>query len=656
MSGIAAIFCRDGQFPSRSDIERIARSLRIYGPERLSVRLVGPVAFAYAHFTDTPEARTDNQPIVGGEGRYVMVFDGRLDNRQEIANKLNIDQNRLVSYSDSQLAILSWEKWGGNSVHHWIGEFAFILWDKTEGYLRAARDQFGARTLHYNENSNRLILASAPKCIHALGDLSREIDEQKIADALSQLYFDAGRTFFKGISRIPPASELTASDSSLKVSKYYHLSENVSPIRYKSDMDYVENAKEIFFESVRATLRSVRPVGSFLSGGLDSSSMSVYAAQELEAKGQKLISFTSVPEEGWDQREIKSTFGNEEPFVRDIANHNSSIEINFVDGAGYGHYHKQEELLFALEMPVRNALNLQWTHAILEKAKERGVGVMLQGVYGNATLSQSGDGVFGELLKNGDFLQAYRELAAISRGPKHFMRNILKHLVYPLGPNWLWQTKEKLRGRKNSSENWKRFSVLTSEFAQEMDIPQRIQQAGYTYFGGKPKYSRELWYNILANWNTETGDIMQGLRAMYKIDIRDPFANRRLIEWCFGLPENQFHRNGTNRWLIRRMMAGLLPESVINNKKTGLQTADWHLRLTRDLPRIQRELDNVKQDQYLSKMVDLQSLEDLVKNWPEHTVTDLNDDRFFQIPNNLPMALQISRFVQRERGSNTPSS
>ena len=89
---------------------------------------------------------------------------------------------------------------------------------------------------------------------------------------------------------------------------------------------------------------------------------------------------------------------------------------------------------------------------------------------------------------------------------------------------------------------------------------------------------------------------MQGLRALYGISIRDPFANRRLVEWSFGLPEEQFLRNGVSRWLIRRMMDGQLPDSVLHNRKTGLQTSDWHLRLTRDLPKISRELAAIKQD------------------------------------------------------------
>jgi len=654
MSGIAAIYYHDGRRATREDVERVGKSLRIYGPERQTARLDGPIAVAYAHFTDTPESRDSSQPLTGGDGRYMMVFDGRLDNRADLARELNLGVERLHLLSDAQLAMISWEKWAEAALDRWVGEFAFIIWDRNEHVLTAARDQLGGRTLHYSATAERIVIASAPKCIHALGDISREVDEQKIADALSQLYHDGERTFFKGIKRLAPASMMTVTSGAVETRKYYDFREHVRPVHHANDGDYVEAAHELFQNSVQAMMRSTKPVGTFMSGGLDSSTMSVYAARSLEPQGKRLITFTSVPEAEWDQRTFKRAFGDEAPYVTAIGEQHPSIEINLVDGAGMGHYHKQEELLHALDMPVRNALNLQWTHAILEQARDRGIGVMLQGVFGNATLSHSGDGVFAYLLRNGAISQLHKELAMMSPDSRRYVRNIFKHLVFPLGPTWLWNLKERIRGRAKDQLNWRRFATVDREFAEEMRIPDRIDQAGYSYFGGKPQFAREAWFNMVQNWMTETGDIMQGLRAMYGIDIRDPFADRRVVEWSFGVPENQYHRNGKNRWLIKRMMEGALPNSVLNNTKIGHQTADWHVRMTRDLPRMRKDLTHMADDPDLSRMVDIPKLRGLLDDWPNETITDLEDDRFFQIPVNIPMTYQIARFVQRVKGVNLP--
>lgn len=654
MSGIAAIHYADGRTVSRSDIERVGRALRAYGGWGQSVGVMGPVAFAYAHFPDTPEASAGHQPLSGGDGRYALVFDGRLDNREELAAILRVDARRLTMLSDGHLAMLSWERWREQAMHRWVGDFACIIWDKVDARLFAVRDQFGARTLHYNANSNRIIIASAPKCVHALGDLPRELDEQKIADALCQLYHDGERTFFKGVCRIPPGSFIEVSGSSLGITRYYDIRDHIQPVRYKNDDEYVEQASELFDDSVRATLRSNRPIGAFLSGGLDSSSMSVVAARALSSRGQRLVTFTSVPEDAWDERSMKGRFGDEAPFVRDIAAMHPTLECNFVDGSGVGHYYKQEELLLALEMPVRNALNLQWTHAILEQAKNRGIGVMLQGSFGNATLSRVGDGLYGELLSQGAFVRLYQELKVLSRDRRHFLHNVLKHLVFPIGPTWLWDAKEALRGRSRLDQDWYRFIAADPRFAEEKNILGRMVIAGYTYAGGKPEYERKSWLNMLGNWMTETGDVMQGFRAMYGVDIRDPFANRNLVEWSFGLPESQLRKNGVGRLLIRRMMKGQLPKSVLDNRKIGQQTADWHVRLTRDLPAIRSQLEAIEHDQYLSRMINVELLKNLVNDWPEKTINDPSDDRVFQIPILLPMALQIARFVEREKGLNRP--
>lgn len=654
MSGIAAIYYRDGRQAGRSDIERVARALRAYGPEQLLIEMNGSVAFAYAHYTSTIEDRFSRQPIKGGEGRFTMVFDGRLDNREELADGLGLSSNLLSGLSDGELAMLCWERWGDASLNRWIGEFALINWDRNEKRLTAARDQFGMRTLHFNTNSSRVVIASAPKCIHALGDVSRELDEQKIADALSQLYHDGERTFFKNVERLAPASLMELSGVTVKIKKYYDFRDHVSDIRYANDDDYVEAARELFDNSVRAMLRSSKPVGAFMSGGLDSSAMSVHAARFLEKQDKRLITFTSVPEVGWDRESVKGMFGDETPYVEAIAEMHSAIELNLVDGAGLGHYHKQDELLLALEMPVRNALNLQWTHAILEKARDRGVGVMLQGVFGNATLSHTGDGIFRYLLRNGSIRQFYKELTVISPNPRKMFLKILNHLIYPSGPNWLWNTKERLRGRLDPELNWRRFATANPAFSDDMDIPGRIRQANYLYHGGKPQFAREAWFNVISKWATDTGDTMQGLRAMYGIEIRDPFANRRLMEWSFGVPEDQFHRNGVNRWLIRRMMKGSLPESVLHNKKTGHQTADWHLRMTRDLPKIRKDLERFADDPDLSRMIDIPRMQRFLNDWPEENILDLKDDRFLQLQINLPMTLQIARFVQQTKGVNVP--
>ncbi len=656
MSGIGVIYHRDGRPVRRDDIERVARALAMYGPEKQVVRLMGPVAFAYAHFTDTPEARGQEQPVTGGAGRHTMVFNGRLDNRDELASALGIDPPSLRMLSDAALAMRCWEQWGTDTLNKWIGEFVLINWDKAEQRLIAARHQFGYRTLHYHLGQDRLVMASAPKGIHALGDVPRKIDEQKIADALCQLYTDAERTYFVGIKRVPAASLLIADHDKVETRQYYQLEEHVREVRYASDDDYVEAARELLEASVKAMLRSPGPVGTFMSGGLDSSTIAVTAARQLSGQGGRLPAFTWVPEEGWDGRTEKHCYGDETPYVQAIAAAHPALDLNLVNAEGLGHYHKQDELLHAAEMPIRNALNVTWMHAILGEAKRRGIKVMLEGTMGNMTLSYRGDGVYTHLWRERELRRLLKEIGCLSRHPIGFVRNALSNLVWPLGPEWLWALKERLRGRGAQSTRWLRYVTIDADYGRRMRIPERARDSGFNYFGKAPARARDLWsWMLTRHAASEMGDMHQGLAALYGLDMRDPFSNRKMIEWSFGVPEDQYHRNGQGRWLIKRLMKGVLPDSVLfKPKNIGRQTSDWHLRLTRDLPRIREDLKALAEDRDTAGMIDVPRLQALVDDWPEHTITDGADDRRFFLPVNLPLALQAGRFVQRVKGTNLP--
>jgi len=654
MSGIGVIYHRDGRPVRRDDIDRVAGALAIYGPEKRFVRLMGPVAFAYTQFTDTPEARGQQQPVTGGGGRHTMVFNGRLDNRDELGSELGIDSPSLRMLSDAALAMRCWERWETETLNKWIGGFVLINWDEADQRLIAARHQFGYRTLHYHLGQDRLVMASAPKGIHALSDVPRALDEQKIADALCQLYTDAERTYFEGIKRVPPASLLIADHDKVETRQYYRLEDHVTDVRYASDDEYVEAARELLETSIKAMLRSAGPVGTFMSGGLDSSTVAVTAARQLSAQGKRLPAFTWVPEDGWDGRTEPHCYGDETPYVKAIAAAHAELDLNFVNAEGLGHYHKQDELLHVAEMPFRNALNVTWMHAILGEAKRRGITVMLEGIMGNMTLSYRGDGVYTHLWRQGEFRRLLGEIGSLGRDPVSLVRNTLSNLVWPLGPEWLWALKERLRGRGPLNTRWLRYVAIDPEYGSRMRIPERARDSGFNYFGKWPARMRDVWeWTLMRHVAAEMGDIRQGLTALYGVDMRDPFSNRRMIEWSLGVPEDQFLRNGQGRWLIKRLMKGVLPDSVLfKPKNVGRQTSDWHLRLTRDLPRIRDDLKALAEDPDTARMIDIPRLQALVDDWPDHTITDSADDRRFFLPVNLPLALQVGRFVQRVKGTN----
>jgi asparagine synthase (glutamine-hydrolysing) len=142
-----------------------------------------------------------------------------------------------------------------------------------------------------------------------------------------------------------------------------------------------------------------------------------------------------------------------------------------------------------------------------------------------------------------------------------------------------------------------------------------------------------------------SGKTSAGWSALHGLDFRDPMSDRRLIEWCLGVPDRLFRIGGERRGLARRAMQGRLPDEVLHKPiDSGRQGADWHARLSRDLERIRAEFDRFAQDPELAAMLDLDRLNGFLADWPAQTPISHADPRF-AIRNDVPNALSIGRFV-----------
>ncbi len=659
MSGLALIFWRNGASVDPPDVHKMVQALRIHGPEGSFACCMDEVAFGYTHFANTPEASLPRKPTPGGGGRYHMVFDGRLDNRSDLANALFLSAAELGQMSDVALAMRCWEKWQHSAFNKWVGEFAVLIWDADERKVIAVRDHFGGRLMYYHETADRIVFATAPKGIHTLRDIPRQVDTQKVAQALCQIYTDPERSFFQGIKRVPPACYKQVTPSSSGLSKYYDVRDHIRPIQKKSDDAYVEEAREVFDTALTASLRTKGGTGVLMSGGMDSSTVAVSAARDLAEKGQDLQAYTWVPEQGWDGRTPRGWYGDETVHAKRIAEMTPNLDLHLVDAAGRGHSHKQDAFLNAAEAPQRNALLLPYVHAALEKAQHQGVRTVLNGHMGDLTLSYMGQGIFAYLWRAGKYRALFQELQALSPGRINSARAFFTHVVFPTAPDWLWKTKERLRGRSGagSRQHWKRTAAIHPAFAERTDIKNQVGRGPGGIWEDEPPTSdpRGDDLDTLQEIANETAEFSQGFSALYGVEFRDPFADRRVVEWSLGVPEDQFWRSGQPRWLLARMMQGKLPEQVLNKpRKTyrGMQVSDWHLRLTRDQAEIKSELALFETDPDVRDMIDLRRLQEVVDNWPEETVVNEMDDRRFYLPVVLPMALQIGHFVRKVSGRN----
>ncbi len=622
MSALFGLFHLNGQPVQKQDFKRMSQVLAPYGPEREGIWMEGNVGLGHRLICFTPQDRFERQPLVHSSRKWVLVFDGRLDNRQELIHTLDINTEEAPSMPDSRLVGYAYEKWGEQCVHHLIGSFVFAFWDIWEKELFLARSPVNKRALFYHKTSHCFAFSSMPKGLFQLPHVPREIDEEVLADYLAMAPPDPKRTFYQHIYRLPSGHWMRVNPNRLNIGQYWK-PDIYSEIRYPQDNDYVEAFKEKFHQAVKSRLRSLTPVGVMMSGGLDSSSVAVTAASMLGENGKRLTAFTEVPQPGFKGPIGKNRYADETPFVREIARGQANLNLNLVRTDGRFYLEGLDSFFEAAEGPFPNASNRLYIEAILNQAQKQKIGVVLEGVQGNLTMSWQGSGLLSNLIYQKHWLQALHEAQAIShRGNAcSTWRVLMAQGIMPLLPTPLWSLISSLRGKENkglysSSPPWAAYSPLNPIFAREKKVEARAHRKGHDFRFRLKRDTRALRFKTMTCF--ETFDILwAGYQALFGTETRDPTADTRIIEFCLSLPEEQFLHHGVSRSLIRRAMKGRLPSSVLWKKKRGLQTADWFERIKRAQAQIQETLKDIEKSPLASQALDIPRLWKLVENLPD---------------------------------------
>ena len=379
MSGIAGLVSFDGQPVRRRELERVANTLHQYGPDRSDILVANDVGFVHALMRTTPEDRFDRQPLRGASG-VIITADLRLDNREELLTRFGIERRMAMDWSDSRVLLAGWEKFGDDIWPMLRGPFAAGVWDPRSRSLTLARDHLGLNVVMWHKNSQFFAFASMPNCLFALDNVSREYCEEKLADFLVLNHADHVTTIYRNVFRVPPAHTVQITiDGSLKLRRYWSPA-MIKPVRLASDAEYADGLRECLDRAVRQQMRSIHPIGCLLSGGLDSSSVSVLAARALKEKNQRLVAFTGVPRSNFDGPVPAGCYADETPYVDAIQKLAGNIDVEYVRDDACNDFAELERFFVALDGPVRNPSNLGWMLAILQRARAQGRRVLLGGL------------------------------------------------------------------------------------------------------------------------------------------------------------------------------------------------------------------------------------------------------------------------------------
>jgi asparagine synthase (glutamine-hydrolysing) len=504
----------------------------------------------------TPESLDEVLPRQHRESGLVITADARIDNRDDLIAELGLEYGH-PTITDSELILEAYRKWGQECPQKLLGDFAFAIWDSRQQHFFCARDAMGVKCLYYFLSDSLFAFGSEIKALCCMPEIPKRLNELRILDYIENSFDDRAITFYKDIYRLPPASRLVVDRKHFRISEYWSLDPK-HELKLKSDDEYTEAFRDCFIRAVRVRMRSAFPVGSALSGGLDSSSIACVARSinRSQASGAPVHTFSlifpSLPEQDLP-------FIDERKYMQDV----------LALGGFQSHFIHADQLSPMMDVErvhqhldeASCALNLYLHWAMFESAKQQGVRVFLDGFDGDAVISYGFEHLrdLALRLKWSTLRQEARLLANNLRIPARTV--IHEYCVKPLCPDWPFKLYRKARSQRGEQAGLDTFGA--SQFRKRMGANKRIPARASAARHFRLATARENHVASLGHPGyTYALEAADKASAAFGVEARYPFFDRRLMELCLSIPAGQKLRQGWNRLILRRAMSGYLPESV----------------------------------------------------------------------------------------------
>jgi asparagine synthase (glutamine-hydrolysing) len=533
---------------------------------------------------------------------------------------------RADKISDSLIILEAYKKWGEEAPAYLIGDFVFAIWDKCERKLFAARDPLGVKHFYYYFEPGKLFaLASEIKALFQIKGLRRELDEQQLADYLVVNSEDKESTFFRNIKRLPATHTLTVEKKDLRIRQYWQ--PKFEEIRLKSDGEYHEAFREKFTQAVTSRLRSAFPVGSFLSGGLDSSAIVCIAAEYLKARGKPpLETFSAVfPKVAETDKRI-----DERAFMQAVID-KTGCRAHFVEVDNDNPLREMEKICWYADHPV-GAPNVYMDWEIYRAARDKGVRILLSGTDGDSTVGYGYED-FAQLVQRRMFFRLFRDAFALHKNipcRSHRPKQLIWHRGFkPVAPPALLRLWRVLRRHKPEDPEKPQvhfplhFSCVRREIRRAFELEDRIDRLYRKNYPPEASAAENHWRGLTSGHFSFTLEQLEKISAAFGIEQRYPFFDRRLIEFCIALPPGQRIYKGWTRSIFRHAMAGILPPEVQWRKDKSNLGAGIKLNLLKYGSREIEEALNLSSD-VLEKYVDVEVLR---KAYRDYQSDPLNKDR-----------------------------
>lgn len=557
MCGIAGIYnYRDNKPVDEPLLKDMTSALKHRGPDGSGYYVNGCMGLGHRRLSII-DLEGGSQPIYNERKDICIVFNGEIYNFPELRKELVGKGHVFYTNTDTEAIVHLYEEMGERCVDRLRGMFAFAVWDARKGKLLLARDRVGKKPLYYFDDGSRIVFASELKSLLVDKTIPREILTEALVDYLVYLCIIAPKTIFKNIYKLCPGNILNCTSKGVSIKEYWDLS-----FRNGSGNDenqYSDELSGLLRESVNCRLISDVPLGAFLSGGIDSSTI-VCLMSELK-KDPPVTTSIRFREKQFDESEyaraVADCFSTE--------HYEELVESDAVDQLDDIVWHLDEPFADASAIPTFN----------LSRAARKHVKVALSG--------DGGDEIFAgyrryyyDVLEN----RVRRFIPALIR------RSLIRPIssIYPQAA-WIPQIlrAKTFLGNISSSQQMSHFNTLSVFNDEERfgiissDIASSLN--GYHPFSVMDKYYKrtgnidELSKVLYVDFKTYLPDRMlvkvDRMSMAQSLEVRSPFLDQKLVEYAAGIPSGLKLKGKEGKYILKKIMSARLPDKVLSRAKQG---------------------------------------------------------------------------------------
>ena len=551
MCGISGIFHFDHLKKVSTEIlARMNQTMIHRGPDDSGIHQNGPIGLAHRRLSII-DLDTGHQPVYNENGSICIVFNGEIYNHGELRGELEAKGHQFQTRSDTEAIVHCYEENGADCVEKLRGMFAFAIWDANKQRLFLARDRLGIKPLYYYHDQNSLVFASEIKAILASGCLQPEVNINALDAYLTLGYVPAPETLFKNIHKLLPGHIICTENGRVVVKQYWDFSD-ISP-QAISESQCCERIRELLHECVQMRLMSDVPLGAFLSGGIDSSAVVAAMAQDSQQVETFSIGYLNAAEQ------------NELDYAQIIARQFNTKHHEFIlEPKDF--FESISELLFFLEEPIVEAPAIALFH--ISKLAREHVTVLLSG--------EGADEILGgyTIYRKMQTLTRLRQVmpfmcnSFVMRGlsslkPKESIQKRLDWLGLPL--------EKRYRGVScdvTSSIKKRLYSDQLQEIGQQNPVGDIFQQ--YYDRASQRDALGKMLYVDTKTWLPD--DLLTKADKMTmatSVELRVPFLDHRFVEFAASIPSELKIKGKTNKYILKRAMEGVLPNTIIHRQKRG---------------------------------------------------------------------------------------